>query len=134
MTQIRIGDAERSAAADRLSAHAAAGRITLDELEQRLELVHGARYDSELAAVEGDLPGPGADRTGWYVRRRPPAVALLIFAAAVAASAVIGHPVVPLFILAAVVWLRSRRSLARALGTSPRSAAIARGAIAPSAR
>jgi hypothetical protein len=35
--RVRIGDRERANAAERLSAHHAAGRLTLDELETRIE-------------------------------------------------------------------------------------------------
>jgi hypothetical protein len=53
---LRVGDRERAEAADRLSAHAAAGRLSIDELEQRLEAVHSAVLARDLHAVEADLP------------------------------------------------------------------------------
>src|SRR4051812_41452345 len=40
---IRVGDAERTAAADRLGAPAAAGRLSLEELEQRVERANAVR-------------------------------------------------------------------------------------------
>jgi hypothetical protein len=53
---VRVGDRERSEAADRLAAHAAAGRLTVEELAQRLERAHAAVFARELAALEADLP------------------------------------------------------------------------------
>src|SRR4051794_41829171 len=66
---LRIGDRERSQAADRLAAHAAAGRLTVEELEQRLERAQAAVYVRELAALEADLP---ARRPRPEPPRRPP--------------------------------------------------------------
>src|SRR5512132_834293 len=97
--RVRIGDRERTDAADRLSAHAAAGRLSVEELEQRLEAVQAAVYARDLHAVEADLPAP--------VRRpapprRPPllAIAIAVLLAAVAATALLGHPIPPLFVAA----------------------------------
>lgn len=56
---LRIGDAERDAAAADLGEHYAAGRLTLDELNERLETVFAARTYGQLARVMADLPGPG---------------------------------------------------------------------------
>jgi hypothetical protein len=56
---LRIGDAERDAAAADLGEHYAAGRLTLDELHERLESVFAARTYGQLARVMADLPGPG---------------------------------------------------------------------------
>jgi hypothetical protein len=56
----RIGRAEREAAYDGLRDAAAAGRITLDELESRIEQVNSARYATDLAEaleeITVDLP------------------------------------------------------------------------------
>jgi hypothetical protein len=59
---LRIGDAERDAAADLLGEHFVAGRLTLDELNERLESVLRAKTQEDIAAVMDDLPTP----------RRPP--------------------------------------------------------------
>jgi hypothetical protein len=56
---LRIGDAERDAAAADLGEHYAAGRLTLDELNERLESVFAARTYGQIARVMADLPGPG---------------------------------------------------------------------------
>ena len=103
---LRIGDRERTEAGERLSAHAAAGRLSLDELEQRLERVQSAVFARDLAVLEADLPGPPARRPAGPQRVPPAAVAFLV--AAVLATVVVGHPVAPLFVVALLLW-RARR-------------------------
>ena len=56
---LRIGDAERDAAAADLGEHYAAGRLDLDELNQRLDAVFSAKTFGQLTRVMADLPGPG---------------------------------------------------------------------------
>ena len=53
---IRIGDADRERAAGRLQQALAEGRITLDELEERLAVVYAARYEADLVPPFADLP------------------------------------------------------------------------------
>jgi hypothetical protein len=76
---MRIGDADREAAAASLREHFALGRLTHEEFQQRLDAVFAAKTDRELATVSRDLPraipgqGPPsqawrpvpAHRTGW---------------------------------------------------------------------
>lgn len=54
---IRISDADRERAAARLQQALAEGRITLDELEERLTVVYAARYVADLLPPFADLPG-----------------------------------------------------------------------------
>ena len=54
---LRIGDAERDAAAADLGEHYVAGRLTLDELHERLGAVFSAKTYGQLSRVMGDLPG-----------------------------------------------------------------------------
>jgi hypothetical protein len=56
---LRIGDVERDAAAADLGEHYAAGRLTLDELNERLEAVFSAKTFAQLTQIMVDLPGPG---------------------------------------------------------------------------
>ncbi|MGH3251663.1 MAG: DUF1707 SHOCT-like domain-containing protein [Trebonia sp.] len=72
---LRIGDAERDAAAADLGEHYAAGRLTLDELNERLDVVFSSKTLGQLTRVMTDLPGPsrlpwraGPGRTGADVR------------------------------------------------------------------
>jgi len=64
---VRIGDAERNAAADALQQHLTAGRLTLDEYADRSAVVINARTQDEVDEVFGDLPpvvgAPGAAGT-----------------------------------------------------------------------
>jgi uncharacterized protein DUF1707/2TM domain-containing protein len=53
---LRASDAERERQADRLREHAAEGRITIEELEERLDRVYSARTGGELDQVLQDLP------------------------------------------------------------------------------
>jgi hypothetical protein len=55
---LRISDADRAHAAERLQVAMAEGRITIAELEERLAVVYGARYEGELVPPLADLPGP----------------------------------------------------------------------------
>ena len=48
---------QREAVVQQLSAHFAADRLTLDELERRLERVYRAQSAAELAELTADLPG-----------------------------------------------------------------------------
>src|SRR6185437_8136304 len=53
---VRIGDAEREAAASSLREHYARGRLTHEEFQQRLDAVFEARTDLDLAKINADLP------------------------------------------------------------------------------
>lgn len=56
MTQMRIGDAERDAAGAALGEHYAAGRLTKDEYDERIDRVWAAKYQDDLAPLFSDLP------------------------------------------------------------------------------
>jgi hypothetical protein len=56
MSEIRAADTDRERAAETLRLAAAEGRLTADELEQRLEQAFAARTYFELEAVVADLP------------------------------------------------------------------------------
>jgi hypothetical protein len=53
---LRVGDAERDAAAADLGEHYVAGRLTLDELHERLGEVFCAKTYGQLARIMADLP------------------------------------------------------------------------------
>ena len=65
--QLRVSDHERESRADLLRQHAGAGRLTAEELEERLDLAYAARTQDELAGLLEDLPAIGAT-----VADRPP--------------------------------------------------------------
>jgi hypothetical protein len=54
--EMRVGNAEREAIAVELREHYASGRLTLDELNERLEAVFAAKTRADLTAVMRDLP------------------------------------------------------------------------------
>jgi Domain of unknown function (DUF1707)/Cell wall-active antibiotics response 4TMS YvqF len=56
MSDPRASDAERDATVDRLRAAAAEGRLTVEELAQRAELVLAAATRGELERITADLP------------------------------------------------------------------------------
>ena len=53
---LRVGDAERNAAADALQQHLTAGRLTLDEYAERSAVVANSRTQGEIDAMFTDLP------------------------------------------------------------------------------
>jgi hypothetical protein len=54
--RIRIGDTEREELSATLREHYAEGRLTLDELRRRVEIVLAAEYADQAAAAFPDLP------------------------------------------------------------------------------
>jgi len=53
---MRVSDRDRDHAAEELREHYALGRLTLDELQQRLDATYRSRTRADLAAVMQDLP------------------------------------------------------------------------------
>jgi uncharacterized protein DUF1707 len=53
---MRASDAERDHAAEAMREHYAAGRLTAEELSERLDAIYQARTVSELAHLRRDLP------------------------------------------------------------------------------
>jgi hypothetical protein len=115
LERVRIGDKEREAVVERLSDHAAAGRLTVAELEERIDRAHAAVHADELRALEADLPAPRRPAP----RPAPPVAPLVVLLAAIALSAAVGHPLVPLFILAAFLWRARGRARPRGLPPAP---------------
>jgi hypothetical protein len=67
----RASDADRSRFAERLQEQFVNGRLTQEELEERLDRVYRARTLVELYAVTSDLPHPGPRPVvGWRRGRR----------------------------------------------------------------
>ncbi len=56
---IRISDADRDRIAGRLRDHFAEGRITREELDERLTATLNAKTFGDLRPITADLPGPG---------------------------------------------------------------------------
>jgi Domain of unknown function (DUF1707)/Cell wall-active antibiotics response 4TMS YvqF len=66
---IRASNADREQAVIALREHLLAGRLTLEEFTERVEVALGARYEGELARVSEDLPEISADPA--RSRRKP---------------------------------------------------------------
>src|SRR5919107_3606981 len=59
---IRIGDEERDSAVAALGDHFAAGRLTREEFDERMDQAMQARFESDLQTLFADLPGAGSQR------------------------------------------------------------------------
>jgi hypothetical protein len=57
---MRVGDAERDAAANELREHFASGRLTQDELNERLDRTFAAKTRGDLSGLFTDLPSSTA--------------------------------------------------------------------------
>jgi uncharacterized membrane protein len=60
--RFRVSDADRDRAAALLRDHYAEGRLSTDELDERLTAALNAKTSGELRRVLADLPGAGPDR------------------------------------------------------------------------
>jgi hypothetical protein len=58
---LRASDAERERVVDHLRAQAGEGRLTVEELDERLGTAYAVKTRSELAALTTDLPRPRRD-------------------------------------------------------------------------
>ena len=78
--ELRLSDADRDVASEFLRKHFAEGRLTLEEMEDRLAVVYAAKTGSDLAGIFDDLPAEPtvapAVPSGPPVRPRPPSRAL----------------------------------------------------------
>ncbi len=59
---LRAADSDRAAVADLLGRHMSAGRLTLDEFDERLTRAYAARTFGELDELTADLPAVEAGR------------------------------------------------------------------------
>jgi hypothetical protein len=85
---VLASDPEREAVAETLRAHAVAGRLDAEELEQRLGLAYAARQRADLLPLLADLPTATRDRKPQPASEPPPWFA----------------PVIPLAILLVSIW------------------------------
>lgn len=67
---MRLSDGDRERLYELLSRHAAAGRLTIEELERRVALAASAQTREDATALLGDLPPlSGASDTPWWRAR-----------------------------------------------------------------
>ena len=122
---IRISDADREQVTSRLREHFAEGRLTSDELDERITATLNAKTFGDLRGILADLPEPGPlgpqpgplgpqpgpVPSGWtgrpvYYRRRPrflPVALLILFAALVVPGA--GWAFFAFIKIALLAWL-----------------------------
>jgi hypothetical protein len=99
---LRASDADRERAAERLREHASAGRLSIDELSERLETVFAARTLGELEPPLADLPSTERHRRDSSFAFTP---MLALVALLVTVWAVIGAGAFwPIWILLGVWW------------------------------
>src|SRR4051794_33297752 len=96
-SEIRASDAERERVVTFLREHALAGRLTNDELEERIGLAYGAKFVGDLERLIGDLPRPSAPvarprRQPSRPRTRHPNPALIL--AGIALLVITGAPMI----------------------------------------
>ena len=73
---MRASDADRDRAAEVLREAAAEGRLSMEELNERLDVVYAAKTYEELAPATVDLPSPGqVQETGLATTSGPSALA-----------------------------------------------------------
>jgi hypothetical protein len=148
MSELRVSDADRDRVADRLRAAAGEGRLTADELEERVERALSARTDAELEPLVSDLPAPAGrrpppSRRAWDSEHVRAYVAVNVMLVAIWALTGAGYfwPIWPILgwgigVVADAGRLRGpcrRRSSNRASSTArwPSSAGAARGSGEP---
>jgi Domain of unknown function (DUF1707) len=66
----RASDADREQLIDELNEHAVAGRLSTDELEERLTATYAARTTAELDALRRDLPVTARQTALTHAQRR----------------------------------------------------------------
>lgn len=125
--RIRAADADRERVATAVQTAGSEGRLTLEEVEERLGRVYAARFTDELGALTADLPRPvpppaGFPLTRAALRRHPAlrvhlavvvAVAVLVIVRWAVLGAGFFWPAFPVFWLAVSLLVHARVRSAR---------------------
>ena len=120
--RVRAADADRERVATVVQTAGSEGRLTLDEVEERLTHVYAARFTDELTVLTADLPRPAPQGPGFplgrdALRRHPAlrlhlAVVVAIAAVAIVRWVVLGGgffwPAFPMFWLAVSLFVHAR--------------------------
>jgi hypothetical protein len=69
-SQLRVSDQDRDEAALQIREHYAAGRLTDDELNERLEAAYAARTEGDLDEIRRDLPPLPVSRAAQVAEHR----------------------------------------------------------------
>lgn len=117
-SSMRAADADREAAGAALRQHYADGRLTTDELSDRLDRTYGARTYGDLDAVFADLPprpvtvAPAPTPSAPVRRHRSPVVLVAVAVAVMVmafSALVTTHALWLVWVLAWVALARGRR-------------------------
>jgi hypothetical protein len=115
--RMRASDAEREAVTARLRDHYAEGRLTHDELDERVSAALSAKTFGELRTLTTDLPGPApvppratarpswGGPPPWRHRSRPPVPLFLLFGLLLVLASGGGWAMFAFFRLILVFWL-----------------------------
>jgi hypothetical protein len=117
--RIRVSDADREAVTARLRDHYAEGRLTQDELDERVSAALSAKTFGDLRTLTTDLPGPApvpprtAPRPSWdgpppwryHRHHRPPVGLFLIIGLILVLASGGGWALFAVFRLILVFWL-----------------------------
>jgi len=117
--RMRASDADREAVTARLRDHYAEGRLTQDELDERVSAALGAKTFGDLRTLTTDLPGPvplppraaarpsGGGPPPWryHRRHRPPVGLFLLIGLLLVVASGGGWAVFGFFRLILVFWL-----------------------------
>ena len=117
--RMRVSDADREALTARLRDHYAEGRLTQDELDERVSAALSAKTVGDLRSLTTDLPGPvplpprTAARPSWggpppwryHRHHRPPVGLFLLLALLLVLASGGGWVVFGFFRLILVFWL-----------------------------
>ncbi len=101
---LRVSDEQRDRAAQEIREHFAAGRLTEDELSERIQAAYDARTEGELKALTADLPklpATRAERKAEIEQRRRDLQRRLLQEAGGGSGA---------FLICTVIWLASGAS------------------------
>ena len=112
---VRIGNAERDRAADLLGEHFRAGRLDVQEYDERITAAYAAKTDEDLAPLFADLPGArsSAQQKRPQVepaRAYPPVPVLVLRGVALAILGLIAVGLVifsaPFVLIGLLIWLK----------------------------
>lgn len=107
-TPMRIGDTERDEAVSALGDHFAAGRLSREELDERIDQAVQAKFSTDLEPLFADLPKaerqPAGQASGGRARRQPSPL-FLIFPVLVIALVVTAIAINAPWMLWGLIWV-----------------------------
>lgn len=107
---VRVGTAEREQAASALGEHFAAGRLELDEYDERVRRAYAAKTAGDLIVLFSDLPRPVPAPTPPTESRRPRSLVPVALVAALVIAVVVALTthIVPFFLFPAILFVLIR--------------------------